>query len=53
MTLLIAKREYETSSISAPPLGCGNGGLDWEIIRPSRFDILHCLKASEGCQILN
>ena len=24
----------EMKSISVPPLGCGNGGLDWNIVRP-------------------
>lgn len=25
--------EYSISSIAVPPLGCGNGGLDWEQVR--------------------
>lgn len=26
--------EYGIQSIAIPPLGCGNGGLDWEEVRP-------------------
>ncbi len=27
-------REREITSIAIPALGCGNGGLDWEVVRP-------------------
>lgn len=27
-------RKYRIKSIALPPLGCGNGGLDWNIVRP-------------------
>ncbi len=27
-------REYNISSVAIPPLGCGNGGLDWNEVRP-------------------
>lgn len=27
-------RHYKITSIAIPPLGCGNGGLDWEIVKP-------------------
>lgn len=26
--------EYKMKSIAIPPLGCGNGGLDWQVVRP-------------------
>lgn len=26
--------DLEISSIAIPPLGCGNGGLDWSVVRP-------------------
>ena len=28
-----AIREYNIKSIAIPPLGCGNGGLNWDIVR--------------------
>ena len=35
---LVALREYmianKVESISIPPLGCGNGGLDWDRVKP-------------------
>lgn len=27
-------REYRVSSVAVPPLGCGLGGLDWNVVRP-------------------
>ncbi len=27
-------KKYNISSIALPPLGCGNGGLDWNVVRP-------------------
>ncbi len=27
-------RENQIRSIAIPPLGCGNGGLDWQLVRP-------------------
>ena len=26
--------ELEITSVAVPPLGCGNGGLDWDVVRP-------------------
>ncbi|MCW2952766.1 MAG: Appr-p processing protein [Conexibacter sp.] len=26
--------EWDVRSVAVPPLGCGNGGLDWNLIRP-------------------
>ena len=26
--------ELRVRSLAVPPLGCGNGGLDWEVVRP-------------------
>lgn len=26
--------EHNIRSIAVPPLGCGNGGLDWEVVKP-------------------
>ncbi|WP_028643237.1 type II toxin-antitoxin system antitoxin DNA ADP-ribosyl glycohydrolase DarG [Nocardioides sp. URHA0020] len=27
-------REYEIKSVAVPPLGCGNGGLEWAVVEP-------------------
>lgn len=27
-------KKYKIKSIALPPLGCGNGGLDWDMVRP-------------------
>ena len=32
--LIAAVQEYGVGSIAVPPLGCGNGGLDWNEVRP-------------------
>jgi O-acetyl-ADP-ribose deacetylase (regulator of RNase III) len=36
-------RERGIESIALPPLGCGNGGLDWGIVRNLIEDKLRCL----------
>lgn len=33
-SLLEVIHEYKISSIAIPPLGCGNGGLNWSDVRP-------------------
>lgn len=33
-------RRYGIKSIAVPPLGCGSGGLDWNIVRPLIVDSL-------------
>ena len=41
-------REKEIQSIAIPPLGCGNGGLDWSDVRPlieASFQISECREA--------
>jgi O-acetyl-ADP-ribose deacetylase (regulator of RNase III) len=36
-------KAHEISSIAVPPLGCGNGGLDWTDVRTLIFDALGSL----------
>lgn len=36
--------KYEITSIAIPALGCGNGGLSWESVRPMIVDALSGLK---------
>lgn len=33
-------KEYNIQSIAIPPLGCGNGGLDWTVVKPMIVDAL-------------
>lgn len=42
-------RDYGIKSIAVPPLGCGSGGLDWNIVRPL---IVNSLNQFEDVQIL-
>jgi O-acetyl-ADP-ribose deacetylase (regulator of RNase III) len=32
--LVCVLREYDIQSVAVPPLGCGNGGLDWGVVEP-------------------
>ncbi|HMQ62723.1 MAG TPA: macro domain-containing protein [Flavilitoribacter sp.] len=41
--------DYKIKSIAIPPLGCGNGGLDWEKVKPMILDTLGPL--SENVEI--
>lgn len=40
-------QEKQIRSIAIPPLGCGNGGLDWEVVRPLIEETLGDLKDVE------
>src|SRR5204863_761671 len=40
-------REKRIESIALPPLGCGNGGLDWGVVRPIIENALADLKDVE------
>jgi O-acetyl-ADP-ribose deacetylase (regulator of RNase III)/uncharacterized protein YwgA len=33
-------KKYRIKSIALPPLGCGNGGLDWNVVRPMMLEKL-------------
>jgi O-acetyl-ADP-ribose deacetylase (regulator of RNase III) len=35
--------ELDLKSVALPPLGCGNGGLDWSMVRPLIFEKLGAL----------
>jgi len=39
-TLVSDIKKYRIKSIALPPLGCGNGGLDWDIVRPMMLEKL-------------
>src|SRR5690606_16278333 len=40
-------KELDIKSIALPPLGCGNGGLDWQAVRPLIVEAFHPLKHVE------
>lgn len=39
--------EHRIGSVAVPPLGCGNGGLDWDEVRPLIVDALSDLETVE------
>lgn len=41
--------EYNIKSIAIPPLGCGNGGLEWEKVKPL---MLNALTPLQGVEII-
>jgi O-acetyl-ADP-ribose deacetylase (regulator of RNase III) len=41
--------ERRVKSVAVPPLGCGHGGLDWDVVRPR---IEAALGALEGTHVL-
>ncbi|MEN5436621.1 macro domain-containing protein [Sphingobacterium faecium] len=43
VALKMAIKEYDIHSIAIPPLGCGNGGLDWNVVKPMIIDALQDL----------
>jgi len=47
--LLAEIRRLNIRSIAIPPLGCGNGGLDWEVVRPM---IVRAVAAVPEVQVL-
>lgn len=40
-TLVEEIRRRSISSVAVPPLGCGNGGLDWAVVRPLIEDAMN------------
>lgn len=40
-------QEKQISSIALPPLGCGNGGLQWGVVKPLVEEVLSDLRAVE------
>jgi O-acetyl-ADP-ribose deacetylase (regulator of RNase III) len=42
-------REKEIKSVAIPPLGCGNGGLDWAVVRPM---IESALRDLDGVELI-
>ncbi|MED3799828.1 macro domain-containing protein [Lysinibacillus capsici] len=45
--LIIVIKKYGIKSIAMPALGCGNGNLDWEIVKPLIVNKLGHLKSVE------
>lgn len=49
--LKVVLREYGIESVALPPLGCGNGGLDWADVRPVIEDSLRELEGQVVVQL--
>lgn len=43
--LVASIKEHDIRSIAVPPLGCGNGGLDWDVVKPMIERYLGALQA--------
>lgn len=42
--LLSKYQEWKITSLAVPPLGCGEGGLDWRIVGPTLYQYLNQLE---------
>ncbi|WP_043731190.1 type II toxin-antitoxin system antitoxin DNA ADP-ribosyl glycohydrolase DarG [Nocardia asiatica] len=51
LDLVTAIEKYQIRSIAIPPLGCGNGGLDWKEVAPLIWDALRPLEKSVDIRI--
>lgn len=49
--LVAVIREREITSIAIPPLGCGNGGLDWRDVQPRIYKALEPLASSVDARV--
>lgn len=47
--LVLVIRDYGITSIAIPPLGCGNGGLDWAVVKEK---IEQALSSIDGVEII-
>ena len=43
LDLVCVIKKLGVTSIAVPPLGCGNGGLEWDVVRPLIVDALGAL----------
>ena len=41
---VVSYEQLGIESVSFPPLGCGNGNLDWDVVRPIMFEYLSSVK---------
>jgi O-acetyl-ADP-ribose deacetylase (regulator of RNase III) len=47
--LVVSVRDLKIDSIAVPPLGCGNGGLDWAAVKPL---IVSAFREMPGVRVL-